>query len=311
MIVTVVLFAISVTTLIFASDRFINAAETIGNSFSISPFIIGVTIIAFGTSLPELATSIISVLNGSSEIVLGNVVGSNITNILLVLGLTAVITKTLKIDYDVMDIDIPLLFLSAFLLWFALADREFSMFEACLFLIALVVFLINSINSISNSKTIEGEKQKAAVRDYVTLFFSAVMVYFAAEYTVTSIVVVATNLGVDPAIVSVTALALGTSVPEVVVSLTAASKGQHAMAIGNILGSNIFNTYAVMAIPSFFGTLAIPEDITTFHLPFMLVVTALMGLICLSKKISRWEGVMLLVFYAFFIGESIKTVIDS
>ena len=116
-------------------------------------------------------------------------------------------------------------------------------------------------------------------------------------------------IGVDPAIISVTALALGTSLPEVVVSMSAAAKGQHAMAIGNILGSNIFNTYAVMAIPSFFGPIVIPDDITAFHLPFMLVVTALLGLICLSKKISMWEGVMLLVFYAFFLGESINSVL--
>ena len=302
MIATIVLFVLSIAVLVFASDKFISAAETIGRSFGISSFIIGVTILAFGTSLPELATSIFAVIDGSSEIVLGNVVGSNITNILLVLGLSVVFSKMLSIDYDVMDVDMPLLFLSAFLLWFSIRDSSFSTFEAFLFLAALIVFLINSIK---NSPKEDTDRPKAALRDYITLILCGV--HFGAEYTVKSLGSIAMDLGVPKAIVSVTALALGTSLPEVVVSISATRRGQHSMAVGNILGSNIFNTYAVMAIPSFFGVLEISDAMMDFHLPFMLVVTALLGIICLSKKISRWEGVMLLIFYAFFLGESVKS----
>lgn len=294
--------------LIFSSERFISAAEKIGLSFGVSPFIIGVTIIAFGTSLPELATSILSVTSGSSEIVIGNVVGSNITNILLVLGLTSIISRQFNLDYDVMDIDMPLLFVSAFLLWFVLTDLNFSLFEAILFLGALAAFLIHSI---TNNKSRGPKGEKAAVRDYITLILGGAMVYLGAQFTVKMIELIATDLGVDPAIISVTALALGTSLPEVVVSIGASVRGQHAMAVGNILGSNIFNTYAVMAIPSLFGTLVIPKNFLEFYLPFMIVVTVLFGLICLSRKISRWEGVMLLIFYAFFIGESIKLTLAS
>ena len=303
MIATVVLFILSIAVLVFASDKFISAAETIGRSFGISSFIIGVTILAFGTSLPELATSIFAVIDGSSEIVLGNVLGSNITNVLLVLGLSVVFTKVLRIDYDVMDVDMPLLFLSAFLLWFSLKDGVFSAFEAVLFICGLVVFLVNSIN---NSPKDDEDRPTAAVRDYITLILCGVLVYFGAEYTVKTLGTIATGLGVPKSIVSVTALALGTSLPEVVVSISATRRGQHSMAVGNILGSNIFNTYAVMAIPSFFGSLVVAEEMMEFHLPFMLVVTALLGVICLSKRISRWEGVMLLILYAFFLGESVK-----
>ncbi len=304
MIATTVLFVLSIAVLVFASDKFISAAETIGRSYGISSFIIGVTILAFGTSLPELATSIFAVVDGSSEIVLGNVVGSNITNILLVLGISVVSTKVLRMDYDVMDVDMPLLFLSAFLLWFSLRDGTFSMFEALLFIVALIVFLVNSIK---NSPKEDVERPTAAMRNYITLLLCGILVYFGAEYTVKSLSTIATDLGVPKAIVSVTALSLGTSLPEVVVSISATRRGQHSMAIGNILGSNIFNTYAVMAIPSFFGGLVISKEMMDFHVPFMLVVTALLGIICLSKKISRWEGVMLLIFYAFFLGESVKS----
>jgi len=304
LIATTVLFVLSIAVLVFASDKFISAAETIGRSYGISSFIIGVTILAFGTSLPELATSIFAVVDGSSEIVLGNVVGSNITNILLVLGISVVSTKVLRMDYDVMDVDMPLLFLSAFLLWFSLRDGTFSMFEALIFIVALIVFLVNSIK---NSPKEDVERPTAAMRNYITLLLCGILVYFGAEYTVKSLSTIATDLGVPKAIVSVTALSLGTSLPEVVVSISATRRGQHSMAIGNILGSNIFNTYAVMAIPSFFGGLVISKEMMDFHVPFMLVVTALLGIICLSKKISRWEGVMLLIFYAFFLGESVKS----
>jgi len=178
------------------------------------------------------------------------------------------------------------------------------MFEALLFLAALIVFLVNSIK---NSPKSDEERPEAAFRDYFTLLFTGVLVYFAAEYTVDNLKEIAIQLNVPAAVVSVTALALGTSLPEVVVSIQATRRGQHAMAVGNILGSNIFNTYAVMAIPSFFGPIIIPDEMMHFHLPFMIVVTALLGIICLSKKISRWEGVMLLIFYAFFLGESMKS----
>ena len=136
----------SLFVLLQAADYFVDAAEKIGLSFGIPPFIIGVTIVAFGTSLPELASSIAAVSEGASDIVVGNVVGSNIANIALVLGLVAVIGKEVKMNDFIMDIDIPLLVASAFLLWFVVYDGNVTIFDAIVLLLALVIFLAQSLN---------------------------------------------------------------------------------------------------------------------------------------------------------------------
>ena len=299
MLLFILIFIISITILLIASDKFVDSAEKVGLAMGIPSFVIGVTIVAFGTSLPELATSIASVFSGSSEIVIGNAVGSNITNILLVLGAAAVYGKGIKIDYDVMNTDIPMLFGSAFLLYFALQDFTLSTMECVIFLAALAIFLFNSFNGNDDDTVV---KTKTAPKDWLILLLGSAAIFFSAKYTIYAMEGIAKGLEIPVHIISITIVALGTSLPEVIVSITAAKKGNHGMAVGNVLGSNIFNTYAVMAIPGLMGDLTIPEDTMTFSIPFMIAVTILFGIICLSKKISKWEGYMLLIFYVFFIG---------
>lgn len=298
------IFIASLAVLLLASDWFVDSAEKVGLSLGISPFIIGVTIVAFGTSLPELATSIISVREGVSEVVIGNVVGSNITNILLVLGVTAVIAREIKMDFDVMDMDMPLLFGSAFLLYFALLDLEFSKFEAILFFGGIIAFILNSV---TGKKSNDLDRPKCDYKDYLKMIVGAIFVYFGAEYVIVGVEGCSSELGIDPDLIAITVIALGTSLPELVVSVTAARKGKTGLAVGNVLGSNMFNTFGVMAIPGLIGNLVIPEHILTFSLPFMIAVTILFGMISLSKRISFWEGTMMVAFYIFFIG----TLIDK
>lgn len=299
LIINILIFAVSLTVLLKASDFFVESAERIGLSLGISPFIIGVTIVAFGTSLPELATSIAAVFSGSSEIVVGNVIGSNVTNILLVLGITAIVAKRIVMDFDIMDIEMPLLVASAFFLYFVLADNQVSLYESILFLVALTVFLMNSFGQ----KVDNIEKPKFAVKDLIILVIAGVAVYLGANYTIFAIDKIASQLGVNQDFIALSVLALGTSLPEVVVSIAAARKGKPGIAVGNVLGSNIFNTYAVIGIPSLMGNLVIPESTNSFSLPFMVGVTILFAIACISKRINRWEGVMLVLFYIYFIFE--------
>lgn len=303
MITTIVIFVLSLIVLVYASNRFIESSELIGLSLGVSPFVIGVTIVAFGTSLPELTTSIIAVVNGSSEIVLGNVVGSNITNILLVLGLSAVAAGALDIHNDLMKEDIPLLFGSALLLWFAVQDASFSIIEAVIFLVGLMGFLAYSVTGRTDDIA---KGAKARWWTYLILLVSGVGIYLGATYTIEAIEAIALKLNINASLVSLSVLALGTSLPEVVVSVSAARRGNHSMALGNVIGSNLFNTYAVVAIPSFFGVLVIPESILDFSLPFMLAMTFLFMLITFSKRVSLWKAAMLLSFYIFFLTELFK-----
>lgn len=305
MLLAVIISIISLAVLLLASDWFIESAEKIGLSFGISPFIIGVTIVAFGTSLPELATSIASVFEGASEIVTGNVIGSNVTNILLVLGMTTIFGRQIKLDFDIWDIDMPMLFGSAILLYFCLQDQTVSSFECILMLVALAGFLINSVKG---TRTDREEAPSVGWKDYGKLLLGGVLVYLGAEWTIYGIVQFSELAGYQTEIISQTFVALGTSLPEVVVSIAAARRGKHAIAVGNVLGSNIFNTYAVMAIPGLIGPLVISDIILDFSLPFMMGVTLLFGATTISRKIGYWEGILLLTLYAYFLFESINSL---
>ncbi len=293
------LFAVSLAVLLKASDWFIDSAEAIGLSFGISPFIIGLTIVAFGTSLPELATSIAAVFSGESEIVIGNVVGSNVTNIALVLGIVALLANPIELEYNIWHIDMPYLWGSAFFLYFVLLDGAFSLFEAILFTIGIVVFLFYSFKSDEEEKTTD--RPSVGWRQYLLLVIGGIFVYLGADYTIKAISHLSQLAGIDPEVIALSAVALGTSLPEVIVSVNAARKGKASLAVGNVLGSNVFNTYVVMAIPSFFGSLVIPNGIMAFSLPLMLALTILFGIMANNKKITRWEGVLLLMFYSFYV----------
>jgi len=293
-----IIFVVSLAVLLVGSDWLIESAEKIGLSFGISPFIIGVTIVAFGTSLPELATSLASVASETSEIVIGNVVGSNIANILLVLGLTTIVGKGIKLDFNIMEVDMPLLIISAILFYFAVYDLQLTFIEAIIFILALVFFLYSTVTGNIDEGN---ERPKVSIKKYILLVVGGVMVYLGATYTIYSLEKIAIELGLAPSLIALTVIAIGTSLPEVIVSMAAARKGKHAIAVGNVLGSNIFNTYGVMAIPSLYGGIDIPSNMLDFSVPFMIVITLLFAFIVLTNKIGQWVGVMLVLLYIFYI----------
>jgi cation:H+ antiporter len=299
------MFAIALVVLLKSSDFFVDSAERIGLSFGISPFIIGVTIVAFGTSLPELATGIVSTISGNSEIVGGTVIGSNITNILLVLGVTLLYAGRITISRDIMNLDMPMLLISAVFLLFTLRDGEFSFIEGLIFCFALIVFIASSLKKDEEEK--EGAvRPNSSWKDYLIVVAAGAGVSVGASFVVTAIEQLSTIGGIPKELISLTILALGTSLPEVVVSISAAKKGKQAIAVGNVLGSNIFNTYAVIGISRLFGELKFSDQIINTSIPFMVAVTFIFAIISFSKKISRAEGAMLLVFYGYYMYLLIK-----
>jgi len=301
------IFVVSLAALLKGSDWFIDSAENVGLSLGISPFIIGLTIVAFGTSLPELATSISSVIQGESSIVVGNVVGSNITNIALVLGLVALSIRQINLEYNIWHIDMPYLWGSAFLLWFTLRDGSFSIGEAMLFVVALAIFLMYSFNNGRDED--DEERQKIAAKTYALMILGGVMVWLGADFTIKAISKLSLMAGISPETIALTVVAFGTSLPEIIVSIGAAKKGKTSIAVGNVLGSNIFNTYCVMSLSRFFGDLIIPEGVLSFGLPMMLAMTILFGIVSNNKKITMWEGLMLILFYVFYLMELLKGIV--
>lgn len=305
-----VVFLASLYVLIRASDYFTQSAEVIGLAFGIPDFIIGITIVALGTSLPEIISSIIAVARGSSEIVIGNVVGSNVTNVFLILGITAIIARKVKITYELVHIDLPLFMGSAFFLVITVWDRQFTLFEALLSLGGFVIYVLHAIagerqsggaKTAARGKKVR-KKDKVKVKPFVMLGVSAVLIYIGGHYTIEAVIALSEIMDIGKEVIAASIVALGTSLPELIVSITAAKQGRPEIAVGNVLGSNIFNALAVMGIPALVGTLVIPSNIVTFGVPVMVVASLLFFFMTQDKEITLWEGWLLLVFYMFFIG---------
>ena len=311
------IFVGSLAVLVKASDVFTDSAERIGVGFGISPFIIGVTIVAVGTSTPELVSSVLAVIKGSPEIVAGNVMGSNVTNIFLILGISAIVGKKMVTSYELANVDLPLFVGSALLLSLMVGDGVFTLPEALLCLACLLVYLLYAVSvervaEEARDRTMEEleaagvghpKKRRLDPRVYLKLFLSVVFLYIGANYTVVSVVKLSEIVGIGTEIIAASAVALGTSLPELVVSVKAAAMNKPELAIGNIIGSNIFNALGIMGISALFGTVVIPETITAFVMPMMIVATLLYFVVIWEKEMTHWEGWMLVIFYAFFLGK--------
>lgn len=291
-----------------SSDWFVDAAEKVGIHFKLPGFIIGVVIIGFGTSLPELASSIVSVLQGRSEIVISNAIGSNITNIFLVLGVSALFAGSYTIKHDIFQTDIPFLMGSAILISLMTYDQNFTVVEGIICLLALGLYLYRSITHGLISEQIKEDEAEAeespSVMTWIIMFISPVLITLGANLTVKSVVAVSEILKIGTEIIAVTVVSLGTSLPEVMVSIQASRKGKGDMAVGNVIGSNIFNTFAVMGVSAFFGTLKISASYPVKTLPIFLGATVMAYFIIQDKKVFRFEGILLLLFYVFFLGSS-------
>jgi len=286
----------------------------VGSVSGIPSFIIGVTIVSVGTSLPELASSIVAVLRNSSEIVVGNVVGSNIANIFLVAGVPAIFWKRLLVSREYIKLDLLLLFGSALILTAMIWDGVFTLPEAILCVAGIAIYMTYIVKaekarSKLNEKAIKDERTREEKKQTKWIIFKALIIlvlcsfviYLSAKYTIESVIKLSEILGIGQEIIAASAVALGTSLPELAVSLSAAKKGEADIVAGNIIGSNIFNTLAVMGISALFGTLVIPASILRFGLPIMLIATLLFILTLYDKKITRLEGWIAVLFYILFI----------
>ena len=322
-ILLLVIFIVSLAILVKASDFFTGAAEKIGIFFGMDPFIVGVTIVAVGTSLPELVSSILAVLQGASEVVVGNVVGSNIANIFLIIGIAGVIStaspgkergRELNIEYDLVSVDLPLFVGSAFLLSLAILDQQFSRVESGIFILGYLIYLFYTLDtskpetiatdSATDGATVElaPDKQPTYLLKQIgILVFSSIFIFLGAKYTISSLISLSEILNIGKEIIAVSAVAVGTSLPELIVTINAAMRGNAEIAIGNVLGSNIFNIFMVMGIPGLIGHLSIPESVLFSAVPVLLAGTLLMFFVTQDRKLTSWEGWLFFLFYVWFI----------
>ena len=308
------IFVASLATLVKASDFFTDASEKIGILMGLSPFMVGMTIVAIGTSLPELISSILAVLENSSEIVIGNVIGSNIVNIFLVIGTAAAMnlgrTKEIKISYDLVSVDLPLFIGSTFLLALTVWDQKFSLVESLLFLVGYVMYLFYTLQTSESVEdeldgkeiTTEVEKNFSSItKESLIVITSSALMFLGAYYTIDSLIEISEILNIGKEIIALSAVALGTYLQELIVTISARLKGKADVAVGNVLGSNIFNIFVVMGVPRLMGELTIPKSVVVESLPTLIAGTLLLFFATQDKKLTIWEGWLFLLFYFWFI----------
>jgi len=327
LIITIFVFAISLFVLIKSSDYFVKYSEKVGLALGVPQFIIGITLISAGTSLPELATSIFSIAKGEPGVVTGNVIGSNIANILLVLGITMIISKKIEMKRSLIDIDLPLLAASGAILVMTMIDGKFTLFEAIISLIGFVVYLVYSFSHprqelakkeiVLIEESLDGDNDKSIFQKnppfkwiYVLfIVLSAVTLYFSANFTIESVIAMGTILKVNTAIIAITAIAIGTSLPELFVSITAAKKGNFDIALGNVIGSSIFNGFLIMGVSGSISELPIEQSVLAVGIPFFIISTVLLIFSGIERKFYNFEGAFFIILYLIFIEQLYQTII--
>ena len=304
MLSSILIFIAALTVLLAAAQFFTKAAEQIGGWLKLSPFVIGVFIVGIGTSLPELISGIISTGKGLSEIVPGNIIGASISNILLITGLAVVLNKkTISLNSTYIYIDLHFLLGSFFFFYLVAYDGIIRWTEA---ISGILIFLVYSFYLIKGGeKKTETETTQIQtsfpVKSLLLLIGSAVGIYFGADYTISSLEKIALGFNVPASIVALTLLSLGTTLPELAVNISAIRQGKAEMAIGNILGSCIFNTLVIPGAASLISDVKVPHELTAFSLPVFAACGLLFYLLTQDKKISIWEGMMFICLYGLFI----------
>lgn len=290
--------------IVFSADELVASAAYIAKSFHISPLLIGLTIVALGTSAPEIIVSITASLNNKSALAMANAVGSNIANIGLVLGVTALI-KPIALRSKTLLREIPLLFVIMFACYLLLLDGFFSVYDGLLLLLGLgllFTFIITLARQGKNDplkEEMEQELEKTIKAPYLRLLASLIVLPISAKLIVTGSVAIATYLGISDVIIGLTIVAIGTSLPEVVTSIMSIIKKEDDIAIGSIIGSNMFNILAVLPFAGLINPSHVPSALNHRDYPIMIGMTILLALLsCTAKKtLTRLNGALLLSLY--------------
>lgn len=305
-----IILVIGFIVLIKGADVFVEGASSVAKHLNVPDILIGLTIIAFGTSAPEAAVSIKAVLSGNSDMVIGNIVGSNIVNILLILGIASFIAPICVQDNTIKK-EIPFLFLVSVLLGVLLMDnwwdsRLQDMISRQDGWIILIFFSIFIYYLFSLSKGGEAEQVVAKYSLPKAIVFSILSLFaivIGGNYVVDAATNIALSLGVSQRFVALTIVAIGTSLPELVTSVIAAKKGKQDLALGNIIGSNIFNICFVTGFPAAFIGNIVPSESGAIDLLVMIVATFLLFIFAFTeKKISKLEGVGFLILFVAYYG---------
>ena len=303
-----VMLVVGFALLVWGADKFVEGASALARKMGVSPLLVGLTIVAFGTSMPELAVSVTAALQGANEIAVGNVVGSNVFNLLVVAGLSAVICP-LVMDKMLLRRDWPLSILAAVLLFAAiLPDQTIARWEGAVLLVVFAVILTRQIRSALHdrdqlaSAAAEAEAEEAeapmpTMMIWVNIVLGLACIVIGGQLAVNGATGIARMFGLSETLIGLTIVALGTSLPELVTSIVAARKGQNEIAMGNVIGSNLFNILLILGVSSVITP--IPVQATSFIDCLFLIAISVIFYIPARKGMScRMQGAKMATSYA-------------
>ncbi|MGB5735423.1 MAG: calcium/sodium antiporter [Thiohalocapsa sp.] len=301
--------------LIIGGDLLVRGASKLAAAARISPLVIGITVVSFGTSAPELAVTVQAAIAGSPELAVGNVVGSNIANVLLILGAAALIAP-LAVQSRIVKVDLPMIFGAALAFWLMALDGVISWVDGAILFAALLVYLVWSIKQGSGeqeevqqqfsdaaeqkSKQPKGGKTMRLAKQGLLLVGGLVILVISAQGMVAGSTEIARHFGVSDLVIGLTVVAIGTSLPELVASVVASWRGQGDIAVGNVVGSNLFNILAVLGIGAMVAPdgIPVPRDALYLDIPIMIAVTfACLPVFFTGCRINRAEGAVLLGYF--------------
>ena len=304
--------------LVLGGEFLVKSSIGLSLKFNISKMVIGMTVVSFATSAPELLVSLQAALEGSPAIAINNVIGSNIANIGLVLGITAIIGPIVVYkDFYKMNWPVMMLF-SVVLYYFLWNDTVLTQMEGFLLLVGLIVFLVVLIRNARKEEVSSEEEEDALVaiashKIVLGFLIGGIALYFGSEFLVSGAKDIAENLGVSEGVISITMIAIGTSVPELAASIIAAMKGEKAISLGNLIGSNIFNIGSVLGITALIKEIPVTEpQILARDIFWMLGFAAsLIPLVFIPKRfvLNRFKGIVLFLGYGLFIYLVFKTTL--
>ncbi|RHW76883.1 calcium/sodium antiporter [Colwellia sp. RSH04] len=314
MLLQVFILAMSLVALVWSADKFVFGASSLARNLGVSPMIIGLTIVAMGSSAPEMMTAATASLQGTPDLAIGNAIGSNITNIALVLGITALL-QPLTVSSQTVKREIPLILIISAIAYWILFDQFFSFSEGLALIIGFFIYiatlLIITIKRTKGKKSddpliIEAEQDVAEPVELkfsiMWLIIGLIVLPTSASYLVDSSVFIAKSFGISDLVIGLTIVAIGTSLPELAACLMSIIKKEDDLALGNIIGSNIFNILAVLSLAGLIAPGNIDALAATRDAPYMLGVTLLLFVLCFSRKfgyfrITRAKGALLLLTF--------------
>ena len=311
MLIDLTLLAIGIMILIIGSNYFVDGAASIAKNMKIPIMVIGLTIVAFATSVPEILVSLVAALDGESGLAIGNAIGSNTANIGLVLGTMALI-RPIQMTSKLYKKLITLILLISIIMIIPFLDNAISVIEGRLILcgfILVMMWLVKFSLNLSNNDIDQDDLKENNYKSFTTkkalilLMLGLILLFIGADIIVNNAIEIAHKLKISEAIIGITLVAIGTSLPELSVSITSALKNEYGLAVGNIIGSNIFNLLAVIGVASAISPSKLPDNILSVHYMVMLSLTVLVFLITFRKNkvIKKFEGLSLLTIFCFYI----------